>query len=315
MAFGSATGDTTVSGTKADLPPEWRLPHQGAALTAIEREALETHAAAYALDALEDAEAAVYERYWERCALCRSLVRDQQATASHLADAAGTASASPASKIRLMTALHEHFTPPASRPASHAPVPARRTALALAWRRRSPPPMPAPSLPATPWLWRPWPVTAKVLVASLALMVVGVSTWGIALRRQLSTRTASAAAYQATRTADARGRFVRIVALTATGGTAKEGYAALVVPASGSDDTPRLIAAGLPLLPAERAYQVWFIHNGVPRDAGTFRGAEQGLVVVPVRGDTSLAQMVALTVEPAGGSAAPTTPPILAGRV
>ncbi|MFD3747822.1 anti-sigma factor domain-containing protein [Nocardia sp. NPDC058633] len=61
----------------------------------------------------------------------------------------------------------------------------------------------------------------------------------------------------------------------------------------------------LPALPADRAYQLWLIHAGTPQSVAVMDG--QASVVTAVdRADT-----LAVTVEPAGGSAGPTTPAIV----
>lgn len=72
----------------------------------------------------------------------------------------------------------------------------------------------------------------------------------------------------------------------------------------------------VPELPAGRAYQLWFIRDGVPVPSVTFRPEAGGHakledVVVP-EGGLALA---AITEEPEGGSAAPTTPILLVGSL
>ncbi|MEU4512917.1 anti-sigma factor [Nonomuraea wenchangensis] len=70
-------------------------------------------------------------------------------------------------------------------------------------------------------------------------------------------------------------------------------------------------SSGLPALPESQGYELWLMGPDGPRPAGLLGRAEDGVtapvVVTPLRGD----ERVALTVEPAGGSARPTTDPIL----
>jgi anti-sigma-K factor RskA len=70
-------------------------------------------------------------------------------------------------------------------------------------------------------------------------------------------------------------------------------------------------ASGLPALPSARSYQLWVMRPGGPRSAGLLRAGPDGragpmVISGLVRGDR-----VGLTVEPAGGSARPTTRAIL----
>jgi anti-sigma-K factor RskA len=75
-----------------------------------------------------------------------------------------------------------------------------------------------------------------------------------------------------------------------------------------------LIASNLPLPAAGRAYEMWVIpKSGAPRPAGVFRPDAGGSVVHLKAGpvDLETAQAFAITDEPEGGSAAPTTQPFL----
>ena len=66
-----------------------------------------------------------------------------------------------------------------------------------------------------------------------------------------------------------------------------------------------------------RAYQLWFIRDGVPVPSRTFAPDSTGTALLsdaqipPGAGVTA----AAITVEPAGGSSAPTTAPFLAGAI
>lgn len=75
--------------------------------------------------------------------------------------------------------------------------------------------------------------------------------------------------------------------------------------ASASADSAVIIARGLPSPGEGKVYQVWMIDKSGPTSQGTFtRGGE--MIMKGVAG----ADRVAVTVEPAGGSAQPTTPPV-----
>ena len=71
----------------------------------------------------------------------------------------------------------------------------------------------------------------------------------------------------------------------------------------------KLVLVNLPNTGKGRTYEAWLIGaNNVPVPAGTFAGGKA--LVVPLRGNAGKATTVAITVEPAGGSNKPTSPPI-----
>jgi hypothetical protein len=79
-----------------------------------------------------------------------------------------------------------------------------------------------------------------------------------------------------------------------------------------------LIASHLPALRADQTYQMWVIPKGQPpRSAGLFRpdggGGAVHLQAGPV--DPGTVQALAITIEPEGGSPAPTTTPFLVSPV
>jgi hypothetical protein len=81
-----------------------------------------------------------------------------------------------------------------------------------------------------------------------------------------------------------------------------------------------MTALGMPPTEEGRVYQLWFLNlndasqpEGAPRPSITFQIGADGAVIVedvPVDGPFDA---VAITNEPAGGSAAPTTDPIMFG--
>jgi anti-sigma-K factor RskA len=68
--------------------------------------------------------------------------------------------------------------------------------------------------------------------------------------------------------------------------------------------------SGLNALPSGKTYELWFIDaHGVPRAAGLFSATNASRLL---DGKMSEGDTVGVTVEPAGGSKAPTTTPIVA---
>jgi anti-sigma-K factor RskA len=76
------------------------------------------------------------------------------------------------------------------------------------------------------------------------------------------------------------------------------------------------IAAHLPPLDANRTFELWVIPAaGKPIPAGTFRGNEDSSAIYVRPGPVENAAAVAVTVEPSGGSAQPTTTPFIVTKL
>jgi len=74
------------------------------------------------------------------------------------------------------------------------------------------------------------------------------------------------------------------------------------------------VGSQLPEVASDRTFELWVIPaRGAPRPAGVFRGNTAGnfVDVAPRHVNTSDAQAVAVSIEPLGGSPAPTTKPFL----
>ncbi len=78
-----------------------------------------------------------------------------------------------------------------------------------------------------------------------------------------------------------------------------------------------LLAAGLAPAPEGKVYEAWVIAGGAPVPAGTFQVDADGKAVLrlPTVEETRSVKTFAVTIEPAGGTAAPTGPMVLAGAV
>ncbi|GHB60885.1 hypothetical protein GCM10010347_33690 [Streptomyces cirratus] len=94
-------------------------------------------------------------------------------------------------------------------------------------------------------------------------------------------------------------------ARTVTGRSASGARAAVVV--SAARDRAAFLGSGLPSAPAGQTYQLWFADGGVMRPAGLVAGDGSTLMSGPVGRATA----VGLTLEPAGGSARPTSQPLV----
>ena len=73
-----------------------------------------------------------------------------------------------------------------------------------------------------------------------------------------------------------------------------------------------VLVDALPALPSDQDYQLWYINGEGPLSAGTFDSTGQGTVWRVLDGTMHAGDAVGVTVEPNGGSDAPTSDPIVA---
>lgn len=141
-------------------------------------------------------------------------------------------------------------------------------------------------------------LAATAAVAAVALLAVGI--WATGLSGDLDeTRTALARERAAAAiVADPGSRTVDLAT----------GAGRLVV---ASDGTAALVLTGLGSAPTGRTYQAWIIEGDNPIPAGIFPG-EDGVDVVLVDGDVAEGEVVAVTLEQAGGAETPSLPPLVA---
>lgn len=232
---------------------------------------------AYVCDALEPAERAAFERHLVECADCRREVDELREVAAELASAVAA--------------------PPPER--LHAAVRAQIAAI------RQLPPADADVAPiAVPRARRParrvaragWAVAAVLAGVVAVLSVVDASQRGTI--DAVNVRASSLAALLSAPDVH-----------SAAGQVATGGVATVVV--SRGRDEAAVTLSGLAALPAGKAYQLWTIGPSGVRPDGLVpagAGGSPGTLFTHGLGD---ARTVALTVEPAQGSAQPTTTPIL----
>lgn len=147
--------------------------------------------------------------------------------------------------------------------------------------------------------WRR-PVGVLVAVAAASGLFFG----GIAIGQLEGTTPAQTQAAQLAEIAAAPDS-QRAVADVAGGGTATLVW-------SGELGRSALLADGLAPLPDDKTYQLWYIGEEGPVSAGTFEASGQGTTWHVLDGKMSAGDTVGVTVEPRGGSKAPTTDPIVA---
>jgi anti-sigma-K factor RskA len=228
---------------------------------------------AYALDALDDVERAGFERHLRSCESCPDEVRDFREAAAALAERVAT----PAPERLRARVLAE-----VSR--------TRQVTVGRAVPRRRP--------------------AARQLIATAAAAVVLAGSAGLGGIAWQSHRSANDARVVADRAAQRAAELTRV--MTDPGrieavGSPSVGGRATVVAAGG-----RAVIAtrALPAAPTGKQYQLWVIRGEVIRSAGLLDlRAGDGQALVP---GVDTGDVVAVSVEPRGGSKQPTTTPVVA---
>ncbi|MBI2242985.1 MAG: anti-sigma factor [Nocardioides sp.] len=226
---------------------------------------------AYAVDALDDAERASFERHLTECAECRSEVASLREAASRLAE---TTAAEPPAGLR------------------------DRVLAGIATTRPLPPAVSAPAAHrSTPSARRPRRRLEMLVAAAAAVVAVGA---GAVIWQQPWEETSQAPSVTdaVLRAADARS-----TSLDFKGGA----HATLVH----SDSVGRavLVTEKMPAPPAGKVYQLWLDQPGRGMvSAGVMPVAADQTVLL--QGDAATATAAGITVEPEGGSAEPTSAPI-----
>ncbi len=132
----------------------------------------------------------------------------------------------------------------------------------------------------------PWAIAAVLAIALVTSLL-----WSVSLRGQLDDQP-SVDRYAVIGTDQAAGVSGELIVIA-------------------GEDTAVLTLADLGQLAAGEVYQVWLIEDEQPSSAGTFVPNDNGFANVVVRGDVESSQLLAITIEPVGGSPLPTTSPII----
>ncbi|MFF4273828.1 anti-sigma factor domain-containing protein [Streptomyces sp. NPDC001536] len=247
-------------------------------------------AAPYALDALEPAERARFEKHLRNCPACAAEVRALTEDAVRLAWS--TAAPAPAAmRDRVLAAVRTTAQEPVRAQSMRVHEPQLPPHV---WGTQAP-----PARSRAPRERRPLFVPFATATAAAALVVASLfAVQANDTRDQLNAERARASEIahvlaapdaRASTGKDAQGRGIGVVA------SASEGKA--VVTLSGYDD-----------IPADRVNQLWLMRPGAqPRSLGLF-DADTPLVT---SGLDKSATSLAVTVEPDGGSPQPTTQPVV----
>jgi hypothetical protein len=166
-------------------------------------------------------------------------------------------------------------------------------------------PKPSASPSITPFRTRSaWFSPFGLAAAAMLLIAIGLGAWNITLRRQIDDESAVASRQAKTLTA-----LLSATALVPL--NSDSGIAATFV--QERDGSGSLVLSRVPAPPAGKVYEIWFIRDGKPTGAGLFASSQLG--VLHLTGSPAGAQIVAVTLEPVGGSELPTSDPIALAKL
>lgn len=235
----------------------------------------------YALNGLDAADLAEFETHLQQSQATRDEVTELTDTAVLLGLAVEPVQPSAGLKASIMDQLDAHPQLPVVEPVATAAFesPAGRKAQAR-------------------WFTRP--VTALAAVAAAIALFVGggVVTTSLAQNNFAQQQADQLAAINSAD--DAQRASVDL----ADGGTATLVWSNTLLSSA-------LIVDGLAPLPADRTYELWYINDAGARPAGTFGVAGSGSTWRVLDGTMKAGDTVGVTVEPRGGSDAPTTDPVV----
>ena len=258
----------------------------------------------YALNALSAEERAAVEASLAESESLRHEVTELADTAVLLGGAAEPVTPPPALKASIMDKI---AAMPQLPPLSNDDRPVADVAAPVTPAPESPAagPVEAPVGPAERTARARWftkPVVALTAAAAALALIVG----GGVLVSNLAQPQSSNQAADELAAINAASDSQRAVSEISGGGTATLVW-------SGELQRAAMIVDGLPALPSDKVYELWYIDtDSVARPAGTFTVEGDGSTLRVLDGDMQAGDTVGVTVEPDGGSKTPTTDPIVA---
>ncbi len=240
---------------------------------------------AYVLDAVDDTERAAVERHLAGCEECAAEV----------------------------VSLREAVAGYAASVATDPPPGLRERVYGQVSRTRQVPPGRTESAPVRRRGGRRWLRGVAAVAACLLLVAGGVAVWSMQQRRITMERASTQAAEQRAMEAERRELVIREV-LSAPDARVRtmtvQGGGQIVVMTSLRQDRAVVVVSDLRQMSSDKSYQLWVVQQAKPRSAGVLKAGTTATTQL-VTGGLREAQKVCLTVEPAGGSNQPTTPPVV----
>jgi hypothetical protein len=248
--------------------------------------------AVYALGALPPAEAHRVRAHIDTCEACRAEYAALAATAAGVgvaAETAGDAAACPSTllKPRIMRVVRAEAVPQADRADSPAAMPFARKPAAV---------------------WPAYLATAACLLVAILAVVSSVKmSWQVDAMREEIARASAGSATLARSLNSERDVLDDMTAASAKRYRASDGE----VVTNGA--RVYLAMHDLPSPPAGKVYQAWTLPKGSKTMAPslTFTPDSHGVAVLALPVDAKATTVVAVSVEPAGGSMQPTSKPVM----
>lgn len=238
----------------------------------------------YALNGLDAADLAEFETHLQQSQATRDEVTELTDTAVLLGLAVEPVQPSAGLKASIMDRLDAHPQLPVVEPVGASSAAAFGTRADRKAQAR--------------WFTRPATALAAVAAAIALFVGGGVVTTSLAQNNFAQQQADQLAAINSAD--DAQRASVDL----ADGGTATLVWSNTLLSSA-------LIVDGLAPLPADRTYELWYINDAGARPAGTFGVAGSGSTWRVLDGTMKAGDTVGVTVEPRGGSDAPTTDPVV----
>src|SRR3954469_4245073 len=244
---------------------------------------------AYALDALDPAERAAFEEHLKTCESCQAEVKELRATAG-LLGAAAAETPPPGLKEKLMAEV--------DRTRQDSPLAVEQSSAETAERTELP--------VVVAMRQRRTTLIFQLVAAVMAVLALGLGIWGVQNHNRANDANQNYASVQtvlaAPDAAVTRGNL---------SGSGVSGTATVV--SSKSVGKSVFLSANLSTPPSGKTYQLWYLDSaGKARPAGLVRPGAHNAAAQILSGSIGDATLVAVTVEPAGGSEQPTAQPVLA---
>ena len=142
----------------------------------------------------------------------------------------------------------------------------------------------------------------SLALGAAALLVIGLLSWNVLLQGQVQDLQGEVQNAQDQQQAQ------QSQTIELQGSWAEQGAHAEV--ASIDKNQVILVAKNMPSVPDNRTCQIWVIRDGVPEPSGLFQ-PDGNMTATAITSSIKKADVIAVTVEPAGGSKKPTSNPVL----
>ncbi|HEU4492577.1 MAG TPA: anti-sigma factor [Rubrobacteraceae bacterium] len=143
----------------------------------------------------------------------------------------------------------------------------------------------------------------NLALGAAAVLIIALFSWNMLLQGEVQELHGRVAKLQDTPQS-------RMVALEGTG-AAQQAHAEVMIL---EDHRAVLMAEDMPRVPEDSTYQIWVIEGDVPKPGGLFEPRREQVAAV-VEEPLQEGDVIAVTIEPDGGSPEPTTEPMMTAKL